>query len=98
MGPTMSIRSAAKSDAPAWERMRQALWPSAPGEHAREIESYFNGTLFEPVEVLIAFDGAGSAVGFAELSVRSYAEGCYSGRVAYLEGWYVEEGVRRRGI
>ena len=27
-----------------------------------------------------------------------YAEGCYSGRVAYLEGWYVEPSARRKGV
>lgn len=28
-------------------------------------------------------------VGFAELSIRFYAEGCHSRHVAFLEGWYV---------
>jgi GNAT superfamily N-acetyltransferase len=50
------------------------------------------------MEVLLAIDDAGCAVGFAELSFRSHAEGCSSGRVAYLEGWLVEAAVRRRGI
>jgi aminoglycoside 6'-N-acetyltransferase I len=33
-----------------------------------------------------------------ELSIRPYAEDCVTDRVAYLEGWYVEPGVRRTGI
>jgi len=48
--------------------------------------------------VLLAFDETGAAVGFAELSIRSYAEHCETDRVAYLEGWYVEPGVRRKGV
>jgi aminoglycoside 6'-N-acetyltransferase I len=78
--------------------MRQALWPSAPGEHAQEIASFFRGDRRNPAEVLLAVDDSGRAVGFAEVSIRPYAEGCYSGRVAYLEGWYVDEAVRRQGI
>ena len=46
----------------------------------------------------MAFDDGGSAIGFAELSIRPFAEGCYSGKVAYLEGWYVMPEARRQGI
>lgn len=37
-------------------------------------------------------------MGLAELSIRPYAEGCISDRVAYLEGWFVEPSSRRRGV
>ena len=46
----------------------------------------------------MAVDRAEEVVGFAELSIRSYAEGCSSGRVAYLEGLYVLPARRRQGI
>ena len=94
----MLIRPVEPTDSTAWERMRQALWPSAEGEHAAEIAAFFNGNRSDPAEVLMAFDEAGTAIGFVELSIRSYAEGCESDRVAYLEGWYVDPGMRRRGI
>lgn len=94
----MTVRPARASDAADWERMRQALWPSAPGEHAGEIAAYFAGDRRNPAQVLVAFDPTGGAIGFAEVSIRPYAEGCYSGRVAYLEGWYVDEAARRRGV
>lgn len=94
----MLIRPVEPTDSAAWERMRQALWPSADGEHAAEITSFFEGDRSNPAEVLLAVDESGQAVGFVELSIRDYAEGCSSGRVAYLEGWYVEPGMRRRGI
>ena len=96
---TLDVRPATRADSGAWLRMRRALWPEHEGEsHAREIDQYFAGELREPVEVLIAFDGAGVPVGLAELSIRSHAEGCATGRVAYLEGWYVEPHVRRTGL
>ena len=81
-----------------WERLRHALWPAHPGDHGREIVEFLAGDSDEPQEVLLACAGDGSAVGFAELNIRPYAEDCYSGRVAYLEGWYVDEPHRRRGI
>ena len=78
--------------------MRETLWPSSPGEHAGEIAAFFSGDRRNPAEVFVALDDDARAVGFAEVSIRPYAEECYSGRVAYLEGWYVEEGRRRQGV
>jgi aminoglycoside 6'-N-acetyltransferase I len=95
----IQIRSATAGDADAWLRMREALWPHLDGgSHAGEIQHYFQGKLRMPLEVLLAVDQSGAAVGFAELSIRSYAEECESDRVAYLEGWYVEPRFRRRGV
>ncbi len=94
----MNTRAAVREDAGDWERMREALWPSEPGRHAAEIERYFKGDLREPLEVLLAFDDGGRAAGFVELSIRAYAEGCTTDRVAFVEGWYVDEAVRGRGI
>jgi aminoglycoside 6'-N-acetyltransferase I len=47
---------------------------------------------------LVAKVEHGGLVGFAEVSIRSYAEGCATDRVGYLEGWYVEPSARRQGI
>jgi aminoglycoside 6'-N-acetyltransferase I len=78
--------------------MRQRLWPSEPGEHAGEIAAFFGGDRREPAEVFLAFNGEGRAIGLAEVSIRGYAEGCDSHNVAYLEGWFVEESMRRQGV
>ena len=94
----MIIRPIEKRDSADWERMRQSLWPSPAGEHAAEIAAFFSDKRANPAEVLIARDEADRVVGFAELSTRPYAEGCHSGRVAYIEGWYVDPAVRRRGF
>ncbi len=95
----ITVRPAARADAHAWLAMRRDLWPDHAGDwHAGEVTQYFAGTLREPLEVLIAVTEAGDAVGFAELNIRPYAEGCETDRVAYLEGWYVAPGARRRGV
>jgi aminoglycoside 6'-N-acetyltransferase I len=77
--------------------MRQDLWPSHPGEHAAEIARFFAGDARDPAEVLLAEEGE-DVLGFAEVSIRSHAEGCRPGRIAYLEGWYVAPAARGRGI
>ncbi len=94
----MLIRPAQHNDAADWERMRQSLWLSPPGEHAAEIASFFEGKRVNAAEVLLAFDEHSKPIGFVELSIRNYAEGCSSDRVAYLEGWYVEPHARRQGV
>ncbi len=95
----ITVRPAKPSDAAAWLQLRHALWPKHPeAEHRKEIKRFFAGDLREPLAVLLAENGAGRAVGLAELSIRAYAEGCRSDRVAYLEGWFVVPNARGRGI
>lgn len=93
----IDVRPVAHSDAAAWEQMRDALWPDEHG-HGAEVRQFFSGLLHEPLAVLIASDETGAALGFAELSIRNYAEDCVTNRVAYLEGWYVEPHARQRGV
>src|SRR6185503_18698967 len=93
------VRAATLADKQAWLRMRRALWPDDEGDsHAREIDEFFAGRLKMPLEVLLALDENGNPIGFAELSIRSYAEDCLTDRIAYLEGWYVMPLARRQGV
>ena len=78
--------------------MRSALWPSPAREHAGEIDRYFDGKVRDPLEVLMAFDEQAEAVGLIELSIRAYAEGCDTDRVAFVEGWYVDPHARSQGV
>jgi aminoglycoside 6'-N-acetyltransferase I len=95
----IEVRHVTPEDRTAWLRMRSDLWPEgSTAEHESEIDAFFAGRLREPLAVLFAVDDAGGAVGFAELSIRPYAEGCQTDRVAYLEGWYVVPEARRSGV
>ena len=95
----MLVRAVTPSDAPAWLRLRRALWPHhAESEHAAEITEFLEGRAREPLAVLVVADGAERLIGFGELSIRAYAEGCHTDRVAYLEGWYVVPDARNRGV
>ncbi len=93
------VRPVTRGDAAAWLEMREALWPEdVRASHAAEIDRFFAGELREPLAVLIAVDERNTPLGFAELSIRNYAEDCVTDRVGYLEGWYVAPRARRRGI
>jgi aminoglycoside 6'-N-acetyltransferase I len=76
--------------------MRSLLWPSSAEEHANDIDRYFAGEAREPLAVLIAVDE--KVIGFIELSIRTYAEGCETDRVAFVEGWYVDPELRGTGV
>jgi aminoglycoside 6'-N-acetyltransferase I len=93
------VRPVTRGDAAAWLEMREALWPEEDlVSHAAEIDQFLAGELRDPLAVLIAIDERNVPLGFAELSIRNYAEDCVTDRVGYLEGWYVVPESRRRGI
>ena len=86
------IRPYVKADAPEWARMRTALWP----DHTEiDMAAWLARG---DTAVLVAERGRGALCGFAEVGERSYADGCNTSPVAYLEGWYVDPDVRRRSI
>lgn len=97
MNSIVDIRAVRPRDQEVWLILRCALWPGSAGEHRPSIERYFAGDRREPAEVLIAWDGDTPA-GFVELSIRNVVDGCETGRVGYLEGWYVVPDKRRRGV
>jgi aminoglycoside 6'-N-acetyltransferase I len=91
------IRPVDQRDADRWLALRCALWQEGSSEeHREEIARFFAGKAQEPQAVLIA-EKDGQPVGIAELSIRAYAEGCVTDRVAYLEGWYVAPEFRGLG-
>lgn len=79
--------------------MRAVLWPGrSVAEHDADAACFFRGAAREPLAVFVAEGGNGGLVGFAEVSIRAYAEGCKTDRVGYLEGWYVDSAVRIQGV
>jgi len=78
--------------------MREELWPDSRATHAAEVDRYFSGQAREPLAVLIAKSDDQRALGFVELSIRPYAEGCRTDRVPFLEGWFVRPGARGQGV
>jgi aminoglycoside 6'-N-acetyltransferase I len=76
--------------------MRAALWPDAdPAELADELDTF----LADPDQVaFVAVYEDGRLCGFAEASVRPFANGVDESPCAFLEGWWVDEEMRRSGV
>jgi aminoglycoside 6'-N-acetyltransferase I len=94
------VRPAHPSDSRCWAELRHALWPDQPLEElAAEADAFLRGA--EPrLQAVLVAEGPGepTLLGFAELSLRPYAEDCRSSPVAFLEGWYVVPQARGRGV
>src|SRR5436305_12812094 len=95
------VRLAELSDRLELARLRHALWPDGSlEEHGNEIDAILAGhwSPIYPYVIFIAEGAEAQPVGFAEVTLRSRADGCDPSRPAgYLEGWYVAESSRRRG-
>ena len=96
------VRVARPEDREPLARLRAALWPeSSAEEHAQELLSILDGKAPGqlPLIELVAEYRSKELVGFAEVGLRSHADGCDAAHaVGYLEGWYVAESHRNRGI
>ncbi len=81
--------------------MRYALWPdSSVDYHEEELVPILAGKPpgIMPLTYFVAEDGE-EIVGFVEVGLRSTADGCdWAHAVGYIEGWYVAESHRRRGV
>jgi aminoglycoside 6'-N-acetyltransferase I len=89
------VRRAGAEDIPALARLRATLWPEGSmEEHAVELgpqlESASDLTLVAEMERAL--------IGFLEGRLRSHADGCETSPVGYLEGWFVTEEWRGRGV
>jgi len=90
----VDIRRALASDWPAWAQLRRALWADCDTDLA-ELQQLLEG---DGGTVLLAF-AQGQPVGLAEASLRhDCVNGTSGSPVGFLEGWYVIESLRGKGI
>ena len=96
------IRIAILSDCLPLANLQARLWPeSSSNEHARELTAILDGTAQRvmPLIIFIAEESDNALIGFLEVGLRSCADGCDVSRpIGYVEGWFVEEHRRGRGI
>lgn len=93
----ISIRHLKPDEKEQWLKMRMILWPEPDeNQHRKEMAMM----LADPgrFAVIVCEQEQGHLVGFAEVSLREWAEGCLSAPVGYLEGWFIEENNRRSGL
>ncbi len=92
----MEILKLRSDEHDAWLTLRELLWPGSTREElTREQAEIIADSQRNCVFVAAAEDGL---VGFVEVSLRDWAEGCSSRPVGYIEAWYVDHAHRRRGI
>jgi aminoglycoside 6'-N-acetyltransferase I len=90
------VRPVRDPDRPEWVRMRRLLWPDCPEpDHRAETEAYLRGP---DRAVFVAEREGGGLGGFVEAGLRPAADGYGPGPVGYVEGWYVDADLRRRGV
>jgi len=96
----MKVRPVRSDDAAEWRRLRGLLWPGE--DHGPDIAAFFAGDAMVScpggvAQVLVVEREDGRLGGFVEVGLRPFAEGCETRPVGYVEGWYVDEDLRRRG-
>ncbi len=91
----MLIRKALPADSGDLAYLASRLWEHDPAELAEEFTQL---TASDEAACFLAFEGE-SAVGFAQCQLRhDYVEGCDTSPVGFLEGIYVEEASRGKGV
>ncbi len=91
-----TIRRASIQDASIVAALACQLWPENPLE---EMEDEFALLLSKEDAAIFLAEGEGEAIGFAQCQLRrDYVEGTGSSPVGYLEGIFVREEYRRKGI
>ncbi|MCF4097652.1 GNAT family N-acetyltransferase [Maritalea mediterranea] len=80
-----------------WARMRGTLFEISFDEASDDVHRFLAGT--DPnLKAVFCAASDDRLIGFVEISERSYADGCYDGPVAYMEGWYIDENYRGTGV
>lgn len=95
----MLIRAVRPADGAAWALLRSRLWRSADaGELAAEARAFLEGQSIPTIAAVFIAEEGPTALGFLELAVRSFSDGCESMPVPHVEGWYVEPSARGKGV
>src|SRR6266516_88006 len=91
----MKIRAYRDDDWSEWLRMSVALFPEYSADELGRGMREFRAR--SDADVFVAERENGSLAGYVEVGSRSYADGCDTSPVGYVEAWYVDPDVRRGG-
>jgi aminoglycoside 6'-N-acetyltransferase I len=79
--------------------LRARLWPAADAkELAAEAEAFLDGREVPTIAAVFLAEEEGVPLGFLEVAMRAFSDGCDSMPVPHVEGWYVEPFARRRHV
>jgi len=91
----ISIRRVSQEDKKEWLRMRKGIWPEAPDEY---LDCDMDDILASETNMVFFACDAGKPIGLAEAQIKETAEGCETSPVGYLEGCFVQEEYRGKGL
>ncbi|MBV8375122.1 MAG: GNAT family N-acetyltransferase [Candidatus Eremiobacteraeota bacterium] len=98
-GTSFRVRAVAATDVEAWAAMRFDLWPEFDAAQMRQEAAEHVARASSLIAVAyIAEDEDAAPLGFIELSLRPFSDGCESMPVPHVEGWYVDKHTRGRGV
>ncbi|HWA00270.1 MAG TPA: aminoglycoside 6'-N-acetyltransferase [Caulobacterales bacterium] len=85
-----------RAEIEAWVSLRAQLWR----EDTREalLAHAYRFLDWERCAVVLVAEEGDALIGMIEVSLRTYAEGCESSPVPFIEGWFVAPEHRRRGV
>lgn len=99
MSQQFNIRTIQPSDFLKWHSLRLLLWHEGEEDADLLSESYaFFQKNTSRQQVFLAENEQGEIVGFIETNIRQYAEGCETGNVGFIEGWFVLAEFRQQNI
>ena len=88
----MRIREYRPADRREYQELREKLWPDCSDA---DNDSWFAR---DDATTFLAERPDGSLCGFVEVGSRACADGCDTSPVGYIEGWWVDADVRKRGV
>lgn len=103
-GAGVQVRPVFRPDSGEWVRMRTVFWPDDGAAHGDDVAAYFATGTVRGTEsslrwnVFVAERPEGGLCGFVETSIRPFAEDCTTHPVRYIEGWFVDLDMRKRGV
>jgi aminoglycoside 6'-N-acetyltransferase I len=92
----MKLRSVNRNEFSLWSKYRKSLYSELDDDYDQEEMK----NIFDSDSWLCQFveDNDGKLIGLVELSFRNIADGCLSTPVPYLEGFYLVENKRNKGL
>ncbi|MEZ5977553.1 MAG: GNAT family N-acetyltransferase [Planctomycetota bacterium] len=91
------VRKLGEDEHARWLDQRERLWPDFSRDELSEDERRAVADS-DAGCALVAVDASGAFLGFVEVTLRPFAEGCATRPVGYVEGWWVEPEHRGRGV
>ena len=91
----ITIRRVTQEDKAEWLRMRKGIWPDWTDEY---LGVDLDHILASDNDMVIFACVDGKPIGLTEARIREYGEGCSTSPVGYLEGWFVQEEYRGKGV